>query len=1351
MLIASIMPALSDPSNAYNQQHLYVLNSLARVKSVVLLTDIPDSEKLTVNLFTICFDILASASSSPSGEQMGKNVEYDMTEMMATVIDESTSIPPEAIDVIVAQFLRIDPHLMAGKSTKSKKGASSAIDERQSTLLAKELPPSYNMAKTLCNTSSDKMARHVSQYFTDIIVDASNAPKQNGSTKRRRFSEDLESSDLDVPLGPTEEDLRELRKAHQLLRELWRACPKVLQNVVPQLEAELSAENFHLRLLATEAFGDIISGIGAAGLPVQASLDPAAYPYITLSDSQEHSVAHSAITKPSSPQSFSQAYPQAYTTFLSRVHDKSPAIRAAWTTGIGRILSTAAGGVGLSHQEEHRLVKDLARMLSDADDRVRMAAIAAISTLRLEDVVQKLGAFGGVHQSGSVLATLADRMRDRKHGVRIEAMLVLSRLWGAAAGELLVGDERVMQALGAVPSKIFSTYFTNDLEIHTLLDRVLYENLIPLSFPPIKSKGSKLTNGSSQKMTKGPVNGDLDEEDIDPDRVRVERLLLLTKELDDRAKKVFYALQARKQNVSPVVLTYLKRSEDFNGGVVEDNEKEIKRHLSKLIDNLAKGFPESLRISDYLWKFAKMHDRRAYQLIRFCIAPESDYRTVYKAIKELSKRIEQANSGPPDLWSSILALLYRASSLIFNRSHVPAIMEFSRMEDGKFTTTAHEMLRDISTRTPEVLKAQIQEMCVYLQDEAPSGTRSNDLRAVGNLKACAAFAKRFAMEIPKDRKFAHAMVNFSLHGIPAEAAKHAVTILLASSDRKEHVAQDLMSKCAGDFEYGADGFLSRLASISQLMLLAPEQAEKVGDVVNEIAIGKVLLRKDQAVDDTSDDYTWADVMDTDCEAKCWAVKILVNRVRSHAEKESLAELANYTYSLLAGLVESSGRRDAIQTTPAQRSRLRLLAARTLLKLCTKKTTDNLVTPLMFNQLSLVAQDDLFPVRSSFLKRVRKYIGSAKLSQRFYTIPFLLAFEPKQAFKSDTTTWIRSRTNALHSLQREQPNSKTALLMESVFARLISLLAHHPDYSSEADLEDFVQYILFYLRSVATEENLSLIYHIAQRVKQSRDAISPSPELDSKLYQLSDLAQLTIRQYEDAHNWTIQTQPGKASLPRSLYTEIRDHDEALEIAEKNHLPPGFEEKVEALVKANLKAPRTQNRKRKSESDGLESHNAKKAKSLPLRKASGNKEKRPKTTAASAAPKKPPKKPKPGTNGEANPPDPASRRRSGRVRSDEGAYREREDDEDDEDMMDGVAQWTYAEGDDDDDDAEEQSPVEETVAGETKAAQEESGEEKPAEDEDEWDMPATPPPQTSPRARKTGGSAANKRGKKGKGKA
>jgi len=65
---------------------------------------------------------------------------------------------------------------------------------------------------------------------------------------------------------------------------------------------------------------------------------------------------------------------------------------------------------------------------------------------------------------------------------------------------------------------------------------------------------------------------------------------------------------------------------------MDQNEKEIKTHLTRLIDNFGKQLPDSARVTADLWKFAKMHDRRSYQLIKFCIAPESDYRTVFNAI-----------------------------------------------------------------------------------------------------------------------------------------------------------------------------------------------------------------------------------------------------------------------------------------------------------------------------------------------------------------------------------------------------------------------------------------------------------------------------------------------------------------------------------------------------------------------------------------------------------------------------------------------------------------------------------------------------------------------------------------------
>lgn len=65
---------------------------------------------------------------------------------------------------------------------------------------------------------------------------------------------------------------------------------------------------------------------------------------------------------------------------------------------------------------------------------------------------------------------------------------------------------------------------------------------------------------------------------------------------------------------------------------MDQNESHIKDHLTKLIRSFAGRFANSQQASADLWKFAKMLDRRSYQLIRFCMKPDTDYRTFTKAI-----------------------------------------------------------------------------------------------------------------------------------------------------------------------------------------------------------------------------------------------------------------------------------------------------------------------------------------------------------------------------------------------------------------------------------------------------------------------------------------------------------------------------------------------------------------------------------------------------------------------------------------------------------------------------------------------------------------------------------------------
>ncbi len=616
-------------------------------------------------------------------------------------------------------------------------------------------------------------------------------------------------------------------------------------------------------------------------------------------------------------------------------------------------------------------------------------------------------------------------------------------------------------------------------------------------------------------------------------------------------------------------------------------------------------------------------------------------------------------------------------------------MGYSRSDENSLAATAHEVLREISSRTPEVLKAHVQEICKNLEEGAPGPQKANYPSAVDDLKACASFASKFAREIPRARKFVQAMTNFALLGTPPEAAKYAVSIIITSSDKKELLARDLAHKCVKGFEYGAEGFLSRLASLSQLMLLAPNEVDVESDSVIDIAIQRILLQVRTPSTEPPDSYKWSETVDTECEAKCWALKILVNRIRSHTVPETLSEHAAPVYSLLSTLISEDGEVSTKKNTPpTHKSRLRLLASRLYLKLCTQKSHDSLLIPADFNALAFVAQDPKYPVRSGFLQRLKKYLGQQKLQPRFYAIPFLLAYEPIVEFKQETTTWIRSRASFFSSLKSHSSglggNTKAAIVMESVFARLISLLAHHPDYgSSSEDLVSFSRYLTFYLQTVATDENLSLIYHIAERVKQYRDAVlpdatdSPSP-IDSNLYHISDLAQLTIRKFEDAHSWTIQTLPAKIRLPSSLFAELKDHDEAQRIAERNHLPEEVEDGVEALLRADIRAARLGGKKRRSDvdlhGDGRE---AKKARGLPIRKSEGKEKKGShKAVPGTKTPKTPKSRPQPKASKSEKVETLGERRRSGRVKSEEKKYVERSDTEDDDEME--VLSWKYVDG-------------------------------------------------------------------------
>ncbi|KAF2629456.1 sister chromatid cohesion and DNA repair protein [Macroventuria anomochaeta] len=1170
VIITKLLPLLADPSHPYNSQHMYVLRSLAEWKSILLINDIPGSEALTTALFTTCFDVLSGPSKNDSAEELSKNVEHNMTEVLSTIIDETGAVPHDVVDIIVAQFLWADPVTLG--SSKGRKSAP--VDAKQTTLRRKEAPPAYNMAKSVCNNNQDKMARLIGNYFSSVIVDFTNS---GPSFKRNRAGS--EDADDDGVKGPSDEDINEAKKAHRLLRELWKCCPGVLQDIVPHLVDELGTENVQLRQLATETLGDMISGIGAAGPPPPPQMDPVAYPSQSLARS-DAARPFDFLTTPTSINSFPTQHPVAYHSFLQRRNDKSPIIRASWTTAVGRILTTSAGGIGLDPEEEQSLLKSFAECLIDSDEKVRLAAVKAVELFSFDDIVRKLGSNGSISESGSILSNLADRVKDKKSIIHSETTRLIGRIWGVASGAIAEGDEIVNNLLGSIPSRILEAYYVNDADINVQVDTALFESLLPLGYPPIKPRAA--TNGASQVVKDSQTNGDQGCTEAELDKLRTERQLVLVNGLSEKAKKVYFVKQSNQVQGAGILEGFLQVCEKYNGGVVNKEDKDIKTRLSGLIAYYARTLPEPTKTTDELWKFAKAHDRRAYALIRFCMDPASDYRRVFKSIKELRKRIED---GPGATLLDVLnPLLYRVALLCYNKSHVSAIIEYTRTDDKGLGATAHELLKEISLRHPKVFSTHVKDLCRTLESEAPTAKTPNPPGAVEDLKACAAFAKKFPSDIPvntKDgRKLVQSFLNFAQYGTPAQAAKHAITIIMHSDNKKELHAKEILDKSIKGFKYNGDHWLTKLAALSQLVLLAQTECGDNMDSIIEIAIEKVLHEPHLATEEA--DADWMETPDDDILGRAWALKILINRLRSLPSDADLDEAATSTYALLNRLVKDNGETSESNDTPAgHKSRQRLLAAHALLKLSTNKRLDALLKPADFVQLALVTHDPCPQVRRLFAEKLMKYLGQNRLPPRFYTILFFFAHEPERGVKESTLTWIRSR-RATFATRKET-------VLETVFARLLSLLAHHPDFDTEsATLKLMSEYILYYLKCVATEDNLSLIFHVAQRVKGVADGIAPSKQADENLYVLSDLSQALIRSWEEQNSWTMQSWPGKMRLPSGIFRALESHERAQEIAKKTWIDEDLVEELDPLVRKAIRS------KKRKATDGAEGARKKKPK-------------------------------------------------------------------------------------------------------------------------------------------------------------
>lgn len=740
-------------------------------------------------------------------------------------------------------------------------------------------------------------------------------------------------------------------------------------------------------------------------------------------------------------------YPTTYRTWAGRRNDKSVTIRTMWIEGIGQILASAGGAIR-QVEVEQLCIDGLVTRLVDPDDRVRSAACNVIENLDYKTCKARL--------TIGVLKTYSERCRDRKPLAQEAAFRHIGQLFDWAYSDIAAGDLTAKEKFAPLVNYILHCLYVNDLGLNILLERTLYRDLLKCEEPDGYARG--------------------------------QRALYVLKLSDERSRRALFAIVGQQQKVYAQYLSqFLKVCDKYNGGIVQEQELLVEQRLATCIKWLAAKFPDASTAEADLLLFAKNNDRRCYKLLNECINSTNDATTIRKMSKESIKRIGQVSG---QVASTFEVILNKASFQFYNDSNIATIRQIS-LESGQLSDLANIVLKEVSLVHPNIYKAHIEPMLTEIRLEPL-------LVSVDTLKALALFARLHNDDVPCDRSLCDAMTLLVREG-SQEQAKQAATIYCSMPQETSQLRATMVSM-VDELTYDSIHFLTHLAAIAQVILLAPDLLEEKATEITTYCVKELLTKhRNLRQEDEKEEWIEDEAVPVECSAKCYAIRILGNRLRAYHSADTATEIAKPVFKALRSMIVNMGELSKKEETPlCFRSRIRLEAAKMCLKLATLPVYEKMINATDFNQIALFAQDLEYNVRRSFLTRLQKSLAADKLPPRWYSIIFLAAHDPEDEIKRE----IMRRVILLTAQHRESRLDSAGqyliylgdkdFLMESMTPRLVHLLAHHPDFLSEDrdddDLVNFATYFCFYFDSIATADNLVLIYHYCQRIKQVADAV-----------------------------------------------------------------------------------------------------------------------------------------------------------------------------------------------------------------------------------------------------------------------
>ncbi|SGZ55259.1 CIC11C00000000785 [Sungouiella intermedia] len=997
--------------------------------------------------------------------------------------------------------------------------------------------PGLAFSLAVCEANVDKMSRYVAQLFSEMLDES--ARVKNGAT-------DYEASYL------------ALEKIHAWSVQIWRYVPELLNSVMGLINDELNSDSERVRLLSTSTIGNMLAS------------SPEASP--------ESNLVH-----------FINTHKITWQNWLKVSSDISPIVRAKWVEQVPGILCSQS----VTSDMTTELCTGFTKCLADINERVRFATCRALELLPFSIFSSKVC-------TEDTLTTLFRLSREKNSDIHDVTIRVLADVYNTYSdlraqsevvdfGNLSEEEVKKVERMLAVelPNVILQLNYVNDKSLTATVDICLFEKLVPFREDSLK---------------------------------RVSRLCAFYDALDDRSKASYFAIVTRQKKFADALQKFLDlalenlknhsiEGEDKENQPTEDTKDQMRSKTNKTIEWLTASFPPGLRSLDCLERFFQMRNARLIKLISKCISSDTDFKSVKNSLKELlvkfndSKTLkidnEKNSITASDMVSTMKILLYRSSNIFFNKTNTSELIKISKELSHKYQEISNELINRLSSIFPDVFKNQIKvlsDLIVVRKVEIEDSL----------IQSYSHFIKKYPEFFPEDSEFAESLQLIATEGSPHQA-RYAVKII-GYCDRKELFFSNIAEKVL-PLKPSSPLFATHLSALAEIYLIEPLVLGAHSNDISTVIVDEVL-RKNR-LKNLKKEYVTSEEWITDAQLregnkelsalneKLLSIRLIVNRVRSvvndNSDLKDLGSVLEKPLKLLTTIVTNSGeivksKPDLLPTPPCFQQRLRLESGLNILKLARYPSINLLINNSVISILSRLLHDKSSQVRANFLESLEKKLTHNAISERFLHLIFFVGHDPDDEIKRNALLWIASNFRRC-----EERND---IVYERVLARLIHAIAHEDRFTRmmndvkgdevqpEVDAYAYaLSYISMYLDSIAKEENISLLYYVASRVKQYRDgqvdpelyAMEDLPDAAVNLYRITELCQLMIKELADSKGWNLQTWPGKMKLPSDLFAPMDDYQEAQKVISRIYIP----DDVQIELRQTLKKPTLRfNQKRKA---------------------------------------------------------------------------------------------------------------------------------------------------------------------------